>query len=30
MRNAISFNGSRYHARRMMEEYLATAYDPEN
>jgi len=30
MRNAIAFNGSRYHARRMMEEYLATAYAPEN
>jgi len=30
MRNAIAFNGSRYHARRMMEEYLATAYTPEN
>jgi starch phosphorylase len=27
MRNAIAFNGSRYHARRMIEEYLADAYD---
>jgi len=29
MRNAIAFNGSRYHARRMMEEYLADAYASE-
>jgi starch phosphorylase len=28
MQNAIAFNGSRYHARRMIEEYLADAYDP--
>ncbi|MFB6151189.1 MAG: alpha-glucan family phosphorylase [Haloarculaceae archaeon] len=26
MRNAVAFNGSRYHARRMVEEYLADAY----
>jgi starch phosphorylase len=29
MRNAIAFNGSRYHARRMVEEYLDDAYDLE-